>query len=127
MTKEVRAVKVKRGIWNFSWLVVGLLTVILAGVLLAFMTCKKDLRNRFENARALPEIRNTILARRLGGVVPAEIAPPKRFSTRSPRPTDVLLSKSRFKQQMPDGQKLCSVRADGAPENDNLFAQHAMF
>ena len=47
MTKEVRAVKVKRGIWNFSWLVVGLLTVILAGVLLAFMTCKKRSQEPF--------------------------------------------------------------------------------
>jgi hypothetical protein len=36
MTKEVRAVKANRGIWNSSWLVVGLLTVILAAVLLAF-------------------------------------------------------------------------------------------
>jgi len=41
MTKEGRAVKAKRRIWNFSWAVVGLLVVILAAVLMAFMTCRR--------------------------------------------------------------------------------------
>jgi hypothetical protein len=52
MTKEVRAIKVKRGIWKFSWLVVGLLTVVLAAVLLAFMTCKKRSQEPFRERQA---------------------------------------------------------------------------
>ena len=50
MTKEERAVKPKRRIWKFSWAVVGLLVVILAGALMAFMTCRR--RTPFQEPQA---------------------------------------------------------------------------
>ena len=52
MTKEERAVKAKRRIWKFSWTVVGLLVVILAGVLMAFMTCRRRTQEPFRERQA---------------------------------------------------------------------------
>jgi len=52
MTKEERAVKAKRRIWKFSWVVVGLLVVILAGVLMAFMTCRRRTQEPFRERQA---------------------------------------------------------------------------
>jgi hypothetical protein len=52
MTKEGRAVKAKWRIWNFSWAVVGLLVVILAAVLMAFMTCRRRTQEPFRERRA---------------------------------------------------------------------------
>ena len=52
MTKEERAVKAKRRMWKFSWLVVGLLVVILAGALMAFMTCRRRTQEPFRERQA---------------------------------------------------------------------------
>jgi hypothetical protein len=52
MTKDERTVKVKQGIWKFSWVVVGLLVVILAGVLTAFMTCRRRTQEPFREREA---------------------------------------------------------------------------
>jgi hypothetical protein len=52
MMKDERAVKAKRGIWKFSWGVVGLLVVILAAVLMAFMTCRRRTQEPFREREA---------------------------------------------------------------------------
>ena len=52
MTKDERAVKAKQGIWKFSWVVVGLLVVILAAVLMAFMTCRRRMQEPFRERQA---------------------------------------------------------------------------
>ena len=62
MTKEERAVKAKRGIWKFSWVVVGLLVVILAGVLMAFMTCRRRTQEPFRERQATSEPQQIHLA-----------------------------------------------------------------
>jgi hypothetical protein len=52
MTKEERTVEAKRGIWKFSWALVGVLAVILAGVLMAFMTCRRRTQGPFRERQA---------------------------------------------------------------------------
>jgi hypothetical protein len=52
MTKDERAVKAKQGIWKFSWVVIGVLVVILAGVLTAFMTCRRRTQEPFREREA---------------------------------------------------------------------------
>jgi len=52
MTKEERAVKAKGRIWRFSWVVVGLLVLILAAVLMAFMTCRRRTQEPFRERQA---------------------------------------------------------------------------
>ena len=55
MTKEERAVKAKRRIWKFSWVIVGLLIVVLAAVLMAFMTCRRRTQEPFRERQATSE------------------------------------------------------------------------
>ena len=50
MMKEGKA---KRGIWKFSWVVAALLVVILAAVLMAFMTCSRRTQEPFRERQAL--------------------------------------------------------------------------
>ena len=50
MMKEGKA---KRGIWKFSWVVAALLVVILAAVLMAFMTCRRRTQEPFRERQAL--------------------------------------------------------------------------
>jgi hypothetical protein len=52
MTKGERVVETKSRPWKFSWVVVGLLVVILAAVLMAFMTCKRRTQEPFRERQA---------------------------------------------------------------------------
>ena len=71
MMKDERAVKAKQGIWKVSWVVIGLLVVILSGVLMAFMTCRRThLRDQVTACFAESGVMKTPANRKKQGIGP---------------------------------------------------------